>query len=105
MILIDIILIASIITIIIDISGFNDTYKQILAKILHINDYTKIKGLCTFCITWWLSLLYIIIIGSFSIFNIFYILFIASLTPQIKEIILLVGDIITTIINYIYKYI
>lgn len=105
MILVNILLIASIITIIIDISGFNDTYRKIIAKILNIKDYIKVKSLCTFCITWWCSLLYIILTNNLSFFNIFYILLIASLTPQIKDLITLLGDIIQNILNKIYDII
>lgn len=103
MIYLDILLIAAIIVLIIDISGAGITYQQIVAYFLKINDYKKIKKLCSLCITWWCCLTYIILTNQLTIFNVFYILLIACLTPQIQDILRLSQEIITKITNKIYE--
>ena len=57
---IDLVEITVIVVIIVDISGFVDIIKSFVGKVLHINN-VKLKPLdCSFCMNWWVSLIYLI---------------------------------------------
>lgn len=100
--IIKIIEIAVIVTFIIDISGFNNTYKQFMKKIFNIS--SEVKSLCSLCITWWLSLLYIIIFGKFNLFNIMLCILVACLSPIIKDMYYTITDTIIKILRWIGRF-
>lgn len=108
MILLNLTLICIIIVYLIDFSGIVDTLKNLIRKTLNIpkNVNFRIKPFdCSFCSNFWCSLIYIIVVNHFSIFNVFFILTLSTLTPQIKDLIMLFQDLITKLINKIYEYI
>lgn len=106
-ILINILLIGLIVILILDVANFRHTIKQIVAW--GLSKYLKISikpeslkfNPCSLCISWWLSLLYIIIIGKLSFFLVFYALFIACLTPVLLNGVYLIIDTLNAIIIYL----
>lgn len=58
---------------------------------------------CSLCLTFWTSLLYLIITKSLSIPLFTFILFIAFITPILKDTLLLLKDIMLKLIDIIYK--
>lgn len=101
-------LIAVITVCIIDLSGFIDTFKSVLNKILtrgkiSNSDYTLKPIDCSLCMTFWIGLIYLIYHNSISLLNIAVLLLIAISTPIIHDIIRLILDIFSKIINLIYK--
>lgn len=97
MIYLNILLIAIICVFIIDISGFVDFWKIKLWNWTFDNskpykDYTLKPFDCSFCMTFWTSLTYTLIIHHLNILMIAYILFIAYLTPVILECLYLLKD-------------
>ena len=60
---------------------------------------------CSLCCTWWASLLYILVTGQLSFLMIAYIALIAFMTPIIKDIMILLKDAATKLIDVIYKLI
>lgn len=93
---------------IVDLSGFIDTLKSgikfVLTKGKFSNPDYSLKPIdCSLCMSWWLQLLYLLIIGNCTIINIGIALLLSCSTQQIKGIIQLIQDLITTLINYIYK--
>lgn len=108
MVYINILLIAVICVCIIDISGFIDTLKSALSKLLTkgklTNSNYSLKPIdCSLCMTWWLGLIYLIICNSVSLLNIAILLLIAVSTPIINDIIRLIQDLIIKLIQVIEK--
>lgn len=108
MIYLNLLLIAVIVVIIIDISGIIEDIKCRISKILTKGkiaktDYRLKPFDCSFCMNFWVGLIFIILIGQFSILLLAYILLLSVLTPVIKETILLIKDTILKIINIIYE--
>lgn len=108
MVYINILLIAVICVCIIDISGFIDTIKSALNKVITkgklTNSNYSLKPIdCSLCMTWWSGLIYLICYNSVSLLNIAILLLIAISTPIINDIIRLFQDLIIKVIQLINK--
>lgn len=113
-IIVNIILLAIIIVFIVDLSGsIEHLVKPIVKYFLHIpphKDITLPLIECSLCCTWWFNLIYICIVSianSFT-FNQFLILvsvlsLVSFLTPVIKDILVLIKDLIIRFIEVFYK--
>lgn len=103
MIYIDLFKISIIVVIIIDISGFIDSIKNLVGNVLHINN-VKLKPLdCAFCLNFWASLAYLLITNQLSITAVMVTLLLSTMTPIIKDAIYLLRDLIGKAINKIYN--
>ena len=113
-IIINILLLAMIIVFIVDLSGsIEHLVKPIVKHLLHIPSHKDITlpliG-CSLCVTWWIGLIYICIVtiaNSFT-FNQFLILvsvlaLVSFLTSSIKDILVLIKDLIIRFIEVFYK--
>lgn len=93
--------------VVIDISGFIDSIKYGISYILTkgklpTTNY-RIKPFdCSFCMNFWISLIYIICIGQFSISVVAFILILSVFTPILKDFIILLKDICIKIIDKYY---
>lgn len=110
MILLELLCIQLICVLVIDISGFIDSIKYGISKILtkgkiQSTDYRLKPFDCSLCMTFWVGLIYIICMGQFSLFLLAYILLLGIMTPIIKDIIILLKDICIFGINKIYDLI
>lgn len=107
MIVFNLFLISIIVVCIIDISGFVESLKSALSKLLtkHIKSSSySLKPIdCSICMTWWCGLIYLIIYHQLTLLNITILLLIAVSTPIINDTIRLIQDLITKIINIIYR--
>ena len=100
---IDLFEITVIVVIIVDISGFIDSIKSFVGKVLHINN-VKLKPLdCSFCLNFWVSLAYLLITNELSITAVMVALLLSTMTPVIGDLIYLIRDLIGKIINKIYN--
>lgn len=91
-----------IVVIIVDISGFVDSVKTLIGKVLGINN-VKLKPLdCSFCLNFWVSLTYLLITNELSITAIMVTLLLSTMTPIIKDAIYLVRDFLGKIISKAY---
>lgn len=109
MIYLNLLYIAIIVVCIVDISGFIDSVKRLISRILTkgkiIKTDFRIKPFdCSLCTTFWTGLIYILATGQFSLLVLAYVLILAVFTPVIKEIIILLKDIIIKIVNVIYEH-
>lgn len=100
---INILLIATFCVFVIDLSGFIENMEEILSKWLGVKCKIPKPFSCSLCSSFWLSLIYIIVTG-FSLPLLVYSIFIAYMTTIIRDIILLVKDIIVKIINRLYDW-
>ena len=95
---------------IIDISGAVDSLKSALKWIstkgkMSGSDY-RLKPIdCSLCTSFWAGLIYLLIVGKFTLFYIMVVCLLSCFSEIIKNSILLVEDIIAKIIQVIYKWI
>ena len=93
--------IAVIVVIIIDISGFIDSVKEFIGKILGIQN-VRLKPLdCSFCMTFWASMCYLIYTNELSLTTVMVSLLLSTLAPVISDMIYLIRDLIANLINKI----
>ena len=100
---IDLFEISIIVVIIVDISGFIDSIKAFVGKVLGINN-VNLKPLdCSFCLNFWVSLIYLAITNQLSITAVMVALLLSTMTPVIQDLIYLIRDLLGKIISKIYN--
>lgn len=95
--MLELFLISVICVIIIDLSGFTDSIKSGIKKLVtkgRMSDpnYSLKPIDCSFCMTWWTGLCYILITHIFSLWMVTYLLLICVMTPVIRDFIILIRD-------------
>ena len=102
--ILNILLIAIITVIIIDLSGFIQSLESGLSKWLRIpNVHIPRPWSCSFCMCHHLSLIYIILTGHFSLAAWALIFLISYMTPIIKDILIFIKDVSSQIITILYQ--
>ena len=91
-----------IVVIIVDISGFVDSVKTLIGKVLHINNVSLKPIDCSFCLNFWVSMAYLVITNELSITAVMVALLLSTMTPIIKDAIYLIRDLIGKAINKAY---
>ena len=92
-----------IVVIIVDISGFIDSVKTLIGKVLGINNVNLKPFDCSFCLNFWVSMVYLLITNELTITAVMVTLLLSTMTPIIKDAIYLVRDLIGKIISKIYN--
>lgn len=106
MVLLDLLMLTTSIVVIVDLSGIISSIKWLIGKYLNIKDYNsiKLKPLeCSFCMTFWIGLLYLLITGNITLANFMFVNLAAVSTNLIKNIILTISDILIKITNTINR--
>lgn len=103
-------LISLIVVIIVDLSGFIDSLKSGLKRIvtkgrMSGNDYRLKPFDCSFCMTFWTGLVYLLITHSFSLWMLSYLLLLCVFTVFIKDVLIVIKDILSYIIRKLYEVI
>ena len=82
---------------VIDISGFVHSIKVAIGKYLKISPNSfRIKPFdCSFCMTFWVSMIYLLAVGRFSLVNIAIVLLMCCLTTPLKNLVMSVRDKLT----------
>ena len=82
---------------VIDISGFVHSIKAAIGKFLGISpNGFRIKPFdCSFCMTFWVSLIYLLVVGRFTLANIAIVLLLCCLTTPLKNLVMSVRDKLT----------
>ena len=83
--------------IVIDISGFVHSIKVAIGKYLKISPNSfRIKPFdCSFCMTFWVSVIYLLVVGRFTLVNIAIVLLLCCLTTPLKNLVMSVRDKLT----------
>ena len=83
--------------IVIDISGFVHSIKAAIGKFLGISPNSfRIKPFdCSFCMTFWISLIYLLVVGRFTLLNIAIVLLLCCLTTPLKNLVMSLIDKLT----------
>lgn len=92
-----------IIVFIIDISGFIDFVKDRLARWLGVKSVSIKPFDCSLCSTWWSGLIYLAVIGKFTLANIALVAGFALMAMPLSQIILMVRDAIIALIDKLWK--
>lgn len=90
----------------IDLSGIVDSIKPVLWKWLYkglpYNPEWRIKPWdCSLCSTWWLGIIYLLCTGLFTWFNLMLVGLLAFFTPVIKDLLIVVKELIIKVLNKI----
>lgn len=89
---IDLLMIAIIVCFIVDISGIIDSVKRMIWKWIFndkivYSDFRLKPFDCSLCLTFWCGLIYLFVVGSFSIFGMMVVCIIAALSENITNFI------------------
>ena len=87
--------------IVIDISGFIDSIKEFIGKMLNISNVRLKPFDCSFCLNFWTSMAYLICVDELSLTTLMVSLLLSVMTPAIQDLIYLIRDLTATIINKI----
>lgn len=107
MILLNILVINLALILVIDLSGFIPSVKRLISKWLTKNqietDSFRIRPFdCSYCMTFWCTLLFIIVIGQFTFLNLLLVIVVTHLTDVTRQTMLLIKDLLLKIINTAY---
>lgn len=82
---------------VIDISGFVHSIKAAIGKYLGIspNSFRMKPFDCSFCMTFWASMIYLLVVGRFTLVNIAIVLLLCCLTTPLKNLVMSVRDKLT----------
>lgn len=82
---------------VIDISGFVHSIKAAIGKYLGISPNSfRIKPFdCSFCMTFWVSVIYLLVVGRFTLVNIAVVLLLCCLTTPLKNLVMSARDKLT----------
>lgn len=101
--LIDLFLITLIIVFIIDISGFVDEMETILSKWLKGKARVPKPFSCSLCMTWWTGLIYLLIIGEFTLLWIATVALFALLSGVLATLLICVRETLNWVIEKAYN--
>lgn len=99
---IDMLMVAVITIYIVDLSGFTESWRGMLAKILHIKEMRSIKPFdCGLCMTWWMCLIYAFIIGELNLYTTAWSALLSFLSIPIGQVFIFMKEWICWLINKI----
>lgn len=100
MTMINLLIIQLLLVFIIDLSGIIEEAEKMIAKWLKVPKVHIPKPFsCSLCSTWWIGLIYLLIIGQFTIPMIGYVALLAYLTPVSYNFLILVKEALIKITN------
>lgn len=100
-------LICLVCVVIIDLSGFVNSLKRLISKILTksripTTDFSIKPFDCSLCMTFWCCILYTIFTNEFTLVNLAYICILSFMTDTIRQGLLLLKDLLNKLIDTIY---
>ena len=110
MILLNLLLIQFIVVVIIDDSGVIDSIKRLISRILtkgkiETTNFDLKPFSCSYCMQVWCGLIYLLIIGQFTIPYIAFNFLLAAMVPVTKDLVNLIRDLFIKLIDKIYTII
>lgn len=102
-ILIDLILIQIICVNIVDISGVVEHIEGLIARLLSLKKVRIHLIECSFCVSHWIGLLYLLVTGSLSLKTYCFVLILSFLTSVTKELLWTVRDFFIYIIRLVNR--
>lgn len=97
---IDLIMVALITIYIVDISGFTDSWRDALARMLHVSRLRSLKPFdCSLCMTWWVCLVYAFCMGRISLGTIAFSALLSHLSNPISSALIFIREWMTWLVN------
>ena len=97
---IELILVALVTIYIVDISGFTESWRDALARMLHVSRLRSLKPFdCGKCMTWWVCLIYPMFTGDFSLGTIAFAALLSHLSNPIGMGLIFIREWITWIFD------
>ena len=97
---IDLLLLATIVIYIVDLSGFTDSWRSLVASKLHIKSLRPLPPFdCSLCMVWWSCLIYALINGQFTLPVIAWSALLSFLSIPIGQIIISIREGLIALIN------
>lgn len=102
---IDLLLIAAITIYIVDLSGFTESWRSALTRLLKARELKPIKPFdCSLCMTWWVCIIYSLCSGSFSLPVLAYIAALSFLSIPIGQFCIFIREGITFLLNKMMQW-
>lgn len=93
-------ILAWVVVFVIDLSGFTDAWRDALTRALHLHELRPLKPFdCSLCMTWWVTLIYPICTGDFSLLTIATAAALAFMSSTISRLALFIYDTLMWVIN------
>lgn len=105
--ILDLLLLTIIVCFIVDISGIITTIKKFIVKYIYKLPITNLDKIsikpleCSLCMTFWTTLIYIIIQGELTIVNLTLVTFFSLISSNISGYLLLIKDVLAKIENFV----
>lgn len=100
----ELLMVAAITIYIVDMSGFTDSWKTALARLLKAKALKPIRPFdCSLCMTWWICIIYAICTGSFSLPVLAYIALLSFLSIPIGQLLIFIREGLSFLINKMMK--
>lgn len=97
---IDLLLVALITIYIVDISGFTESWRSLVATKLHISHLKPLPPFdCSLCMTWWVCLIYALCVGQISLGTIAFSALLSHLSNPIGGFMIFIRECCNWIIN------
>ena len=89
----------------IDLSGFINTLKRWILKLLGRppQDFSLKPFDCSYCMTHHVSVIYLLCINQFTLINYVIVLSLAFMTPVIKDLMIYLKDLLTAFVDWLYR--
>ena len=97
---IDLLLIAAITIFIVDLSGFTESWRSALTRLIKAKDLKPIRPFdCSLCMTWWVCITFSICTGTFSLPVLAYIALLSFLSLPLGQFLIFIREGITSLLN------
>ena len=96
-------LLASIVIFIVDLSGFSETILEIVSKVKGTRVESFKPFTCSLCMTWWCGLIWVICSGSASLATIAYCAALSALSFPIAQILIFIREGLNKLIAVLSK--
>lgn len=100
MIYLHLLLVSAVVVFIVDLSGFTDSWRGFLQRILKVGSLKSIKPFdCSLCMTWWVCIIYALAMHKFNIFTVAYSALLSWLTIPMGQMMIFLKEWLCNIIG------
>lgn len=97
---VNLLLVALVTVYVVDISGFTESWRSLVASWLHIPSLRPLPPFdCSTCMTWWMCIIYSILTGEFSLFTIAFAALLSFLSIPFGQVMIFIREWIVWVIN------
>jgi hypothetical protein len=102
---IDLLFIAAITIYIVDLSGFTESWRSALIRLLKAKELRPIRPFdCSLCMTWWVCIIYALCSGSFSLPVLAYIAALSFLSIPLGQLFIFIREGMSFLLNKMMQW-